>query len=69
MRGTVKWFNKMTGIGFIVSEDGNDIFVHYTGINMDGFKNLNEGENVAFDVINTEKGRQAVNVVRETLVK
>ena len=63
-KGTVKWFNNQKGYGFISDENGNDIFVHYSGVNMEGFKSLNEGEPVEFDVIDGEKGPQAVNVVK-----
>lgn len=62
MRGTVKWFNKNIGYGFITNSDGTDVFVHYNGLNMEGFKALQEGQNVEFDVIETEKGSQAMNV-------
>lgn len=62
MRGTVKWFNKNLGYGFITNSDGKDVFVHYNGLNMEGFKALQEGQKVTFDVIETEKGRQAMNV-------
>ena len=62
MEGTVKWFNAQKGYGFLVMEDGKDIFVHYSGLNIDGFKVVNENEIVEFDVIETEKGKQAVNV-------
>lgn len=62
MRGTVKWFNTSKGYGFITDSEGNDIFVHYCGLNMEGFKALQEGQKVTFDVIETEKGRQAMNV-------
>lgn len=61
-RGTIKWFNAQKGYGFLVMEDGKDIFVHYSGLNIDGFKVVNEDEIVEFDVIETEKGKQAVNV-------
>ena len=63
-KGTVKWFNNQKGYGFICSEEGEDIFVHYTGLNMEGFKTVKEGEEVEFDVIDGEKGIQAVNVTR-----
>lgn len=66
MRGTVKWFNNPKGYGFIVDENGEEIFVHYSGLNMEGFKYLEEGQIVEFDVMNVEKGRQAFNV---TVVK
>lgn len=62
MRGTVKWFNSQKGYGFITDLEGNDVFVHYSGLNMKGFKSLYEGQSVTFDVIDTEKGKQAVNV-------
>lgn len=61
-RGTVKWFNGAKGFGFITDESGNDVFVHYSGIVMDGFKVLEEGQTVTFDIMNGEKGTQAVNV-------
>lgn len=63
-KGTVKWFNNQKGYGFISDEEGNDVFVHYSGLNMDGFKSLDEGAQVEFDVVNGEKGPQATNVVR-----
>ena len=63
-RGTVKWFNNQKGYGFINDEEGNDIFVHYTGINMEGFKTIKEGEAVEFEVTEGEKGPQAINVVK-----
>ena len=52
MKGTVKWFNNQKGYGFISDEQGNDVFVHYSGLNMDGFKSLDEGASVEFDVVN-----------------
>lgn len=61
-KGIVKWFNNQKGYGFICNENGEDIFVHYSGLNMDGFKSLTEGESVAFDIIEGSKGRQAINV-------
>ncbi len=64
MKGTVKWFNNQKGYGFISDEDGNDVFVHYTGLNMEGFKSLDEGQEVEYDVIEGEKGPQAVNVTK-----
>lgn len=63
-KGTVKWFNNQKGYGFISDETGNDVFVHYSGLLMDGFKSLDEGANVEFEVVNGEKGPQAVNVTR-----
>ncbi|MDO5292208.1 MAG: cold-shock protein [bacterium] len=61
-KGTVKWFNNQKGFGFISDEAGNDVFVHYTGLAMDGFKSLTEGQSVEYDVVNGEKGPQATNV-------
>ena len=64
MKGTVKWFNAKKGLGFISDENGNDVFVHFSALQMDGFKVLDEGEEVEFDVVNGEKGPQASNVVK-----
>ncbi|MDD6207540.1 MAG: cold shock domain-containing protein [Clostridiales bacterium] len=64
MKGTVKWFNAKKGFGFISDESGNDVFVHFSALQMDGFKVLEEGEEVEFDVIEGEKGPQAANVVK-----
>lgn len=61
-KGTVKWFSYQKGYGFITDLEGNDVFVHYSGLNMEGFKSLDEGQSVTFDVIDAEKGKQAVNV-------
>ena len=63
-KGTVKWFNNQKGYGFISDEQGNDVFVHYSGLVMEGFKSLEEGQEVEFEVINGDKGPQAVNVTR-----
>ncbi len=63
-KGTVKWFNAKKGFGFISDESGNDVFVHYTGLNMEGYKTLEEGQAVEYDVTDGEKGPQAVNVVK-----
>jgi CspA family cold shock protein len=60
--GTVKWFNDAKGYGFISQEGGEDVFVHHTAINMDGFRTLKEGEQVEFDVTQGPKGLQAANV-------
>jgi CspA family cold shock protein len=62
MKGTVKWFNNQKGYGFISDVEGNDVFVHYSGLNMEGFKSLEEGASVEFDVVDGAKGPQATNV-------
>lgn len=64
MKGTVKWFNAKKGFGFISDEDGNDVFVHFSALNMEGFKVLEDGESVEFDVVEGEKGPQAANVIK-----
>ena len=61
-KGTVKWFNNSKGYGFITDEAGNDVFVHYSGLNMEGFKTLEEGQTVEYDLTDGAKGAQAVNV-------
>ncbi|KRN06146.1 hypothetical protein FD15_GL001342 [Liquorilactobacillus sucicola DSM 21376 = JCM 15457] len=63
--GTVKWFNADKGFGFITGEDGNDVFVHFSAIQKDGFKTLDDGEKVTFDEENGDRGPQAVNVVSQ----
>ncbi len=63
-KGIVKWFNTSKGFGFITRESGGDIFVHYSGIAGEGFRSLNEGDNVEFEVEETEKGPQAINVTK-----
>ncbi len=63
--GTVKWFNESKGYGFITSDDGSDIFVHYSSIHGDGFKTLVEGDKVNFDVEEGQKGPKAINVVKQ----
>ena len=63
-KGTVKWFNNQKGYGFIASETGTDVFVHHSAIQGDGYKTLNEGETVEFELGEGKKGPQAENVVR-----
>ena len=60
--GIVKWFNDEKGFGFIAREGGDDVFVHYTAINMEGRRSLREGQSVTFEVVSGEKGPQAENV-------
>ncbi|QSV47069.1 cold-shock protein [Geobacter benzoatilyticus] len=62
--GTVKWFNDSKGFGFLEQENGEDVFVHFSAINGDGFKSLTEGDRVTFDVVKGPKGLQAANVSR-----
>lgn len=62
MQGTVKWFNPQKGFGFITTSEGKDVFVHFSGITTNGFKTLQEGEKVEFDVTQGQKGDQAINV-------
>ena len=64
MTGKVKWFNSEKGYGFIVSEEGNDVFVHYSAIVGEGYKQLEEGQEVTFDLEVGDKGQQARNVVK-----
>ena len=64
MKGTVKWFNAKKGFGFIADEEGSDVFVHFSALQMDGFKVLDEGDEVEFEVIDGEKGPQAANVTK-----
>jgi len=64
MKGTVKWFDSEKGYGFITSEDGKDVFVHYSAISTDGFKTLNEKDQVEFQVEDGNRGPQAKNVVK-----
>ena len=61
-KGRVKWFNEKKGFGFISRDDGNDVFVHFSAINREGFKTLSEGDEVEFEVTNGPKGEQAANV-------
>ena len=64
--GKVKWFNPRKGFGFIQTEDGRDIFVHYSSISGDGFKTLAEGDPVTFEIIEGDKGLRAENVIAKT---
>jgi len=61
-QGTVKWFNPEKGYGFISRDDGDDVFVHHTGINGEGFRSLDEGQRVEFEITDGKKGLQAINV-------
>ena len=61
-QGTVKWFNREKGYGFITTDSGEDIFVHHTSISEQGFRSLEEGQKVSFDVVKGQKGMQASNV-------
>ena len=62
VKGTVKWFNQEKGFGFITGEDGKDVFAHFSQIQKEGFKTLNENEEVTFDIIEGQKGPQATNI-------
>ncbi|OAT80196.1 cold shock domain-containing protein [Desulfotomaculum copahuensis] len=64
MQGKVKWFNPEKGYGFIEREDGGDVFVHFSAIQEEGFKSLNEGQMVEFDIVEGARGPQAANVVK-----
>ncbi len=64
MKGTVKWFNAEKGYGFITGEDGKDVFVHYSAIEGDGFKTLDEGQSVEYNLTEGARGMQASNVVK-----
>ncbi|AOT68820.1 cold-shock protein [Geosporobacter ferrireducens] len=63
-KGTVKWFNNEKGYGFISRENGEDVFVHFSAINTEGYKSLEEGQAVEFEVVKGDKGPQATNVVK-----
>jgi len=64
MTGKVKWFNAAKGYGFITGEDGKEVFVHFSAINGDGYKSLEDGQAVSYDVNEGDKGPQAVNVTK-----
>ncbi|WP_077367171.1 cold-shock protein [Anaerosalibacter sp. Marseille-P3206] len=64
VKGTVKWFNATKGYGFISTEEGEDVFVHYSAISGDGFKTLEEGQQVEFEIVQGEKGPQATDVIK-----
>ncbi|MGN7455351.1 cold shock domain-containing protein [Paenibacillus pasadenensis] len=64
MKGTVKWFNAEKGYGFIQVENGEDVFVHFSAIQAEGFKSLDEGQEVEFDITDGNRGPQAANVVK-----
>ena len=64
MKGTVKWFDAKKGFGFISDEEGTDVFVHFSALQREGFKVLDEGDEVEFEVIQGEKGPQAANVTK-----
>ena len=64
VKGTVKWFNATKGYGFISGEDGEDVFVHYSAIEVDGYKTLEEGQDVSFEIEQGQRGLQATNVTK-----
>jgi CspA family cold shock protein len=66
VEGKVKWFNPKKGYGFLATADGRDVFVHYSSITTEGFKTLDEGDDVVFDVVEGEKGLRATNVARKS---
>lgn len=64
MNGTVKWFNAEKGYGFITDEQGNDVFAHYSAIEGDGYRTLENGDSVSFNVVDGDRGPQAANIVK-----
>jgi len=64
LKGTVKWFNNAKGFGFIGRDDGPDVFVHYSALIAEGYKSLQEGDNVEFEIVEGQKGPQAANVTK-----
>lgn len=66
IRGKVKWFNNVKGYGFIGRDDGPDVFVHYSALQQEGYKSLQEGDDVEFEIVDGKKGPQAENVTRPT---
>jgi cold shock protein len=66
LKGTVKWFNNAKGYGFIGREGGPDVFVHYSAISSEGYKSLQEGDSVEFEIVQGQKGPQAANVTKST---
>ena len=62
--GKVKWFNPEKGYGFITTDEGKDVFVHYSAIQIDGFKTLDDGDAVSFEVVQSDRGEQAANVCK-----
>ena len=69
VQGKVKWFSNVKGYGFVEQEGGQDVFIHYSAIQGEGYKTLEEGDVVTFDIIQGEKGPQAANVVKEKAAK
>jgi CspA family cold shock protein len=65
LKGTVKWFNNAKGFGFIGRDDGPDVFVHYSALIAEGYKSLQEGDSVEFEIVDGQKGPQAANVVKQ----